>query len=55
MLKNYYDKNAKPVFYLIDNPFINELSIMRELDKINVRLFLKKKTQCLNIESGTAR
>lgn len=56
MLKNYNykKKNREANIYLNDNPFINEILIVRELDKC-YSLFKTETTQCLHIESGTAR
>lgn len=57
MLKNYnYKKkqNSEANIYLNDNPFVNEILIVRELDKC-YSLFKTETTQCLHIESGTAR
>lgn len=56
MLQNYnYKKKTREAnIYLNDNPFVNEILIVRELDKC-YSLSKTKTTRCLHIESGTAR
>lgn len=55
MLQNYnYKKNREANIYLNDNPFVNEILIVRELDKC-YSLSKTKTARCLHIESGTAR